>query len=397
MANGRLLLALMLAAPLTAAAWQNPPAQTPPAQNPPGQSPPTPPAQNPPPQTTPPPTTPPPATTQTAAGTGTPQPPEPAIPFSEWLAAFRVEARGKGISDATLDAAFAGVEPNPLVITRDRAQPELTRSLDEYITSMMSAKRMTGGAGAIVRAKATLAKVEAAYGIPASMMVAIWGLESNYGELTGSYSEITSLATLAYDSRRPALFRGELIEALRIVDKGLVTPDNFKGSWAGAIGQPQFMPSSFLRHAVDFDGDGKIDIWTSEADVLASMARYLSAAGWVKGERWGREVRITQPVMDAIDRQVPMRTSGCRALREMTKPQPLATWRKLGVKQLSGSRLPLGGMDASLVRGVKRNFLIYRNYETLLAYNCSNAYAIAAGLMSDEFASPKSSTTKNGR
>jgi membrane-bound lytic murein transglycosylase B len=321
-----------------------------------------------------------------------PVPEQPSVSFEDWLAAFKVEALAKGISEATFNAAFTGVQPNPLVITRDRAQPELTRSLDEYITSMMSARRMTGGADASLRAKTNLAKVEAQYGVPAPMMVAIWGLESNYGELTGTYSTIVSLATLAYDARRPALFRSELIEALRILEKGLVTTDKFMGSWAGAIGQPQFMPSSFLRHAVDFDGDGKIDIWTSEADVLGSMAQYLAAAGWVKGERWGREVQITRPVMDAIDRRVPMRTSGCRAIREMTKPQPLETWRALGVKLVDGARLPLADIDASLVRGAKRHFLVYRNYETLLAYNCSNAYAIAAGLMSDEFSPPGTRT-----
>jgi len=314
------------------------------------------------------------------------------VSFEDWLAALKVEARTKGISDATFDAAFAGVQPNPLVISRDRAQPELTRSLDEYVAGMMSAKRIAGGGEAAVRAKATLAKVEDTYGVSAPMMVAIWGLESNYGELTGTYSTIASLATLAYDARRPVLFRGELFEALRILEKGLVTPDKFLGSWAGAIGQPQFMPSSFLKHAVDFDGDGKIDIWNSEADVLASMAQYLSAAGWVRGERWGREVRITQTVMDAIDRQVPMRTSGCRSIRDMTKPQSLERWRTLGVKLTDGSPLPVADINASLVRGVKRHFLVYRNYETLLAYNCSNAYAIAAGLMSDEFTSPKATT-----
>src|SRR5215510_7643904 len=231
MPKGRFVLTLVLSAPLTVAGWQTPPpptppVQNPPAQNPPGQTPPaqtTPPAQNPPGQTSPPTS---PTTSPTQSATPPPQPPEPAMSFQEWLVGLRADARTKGVSDATLDAAFTGVEPNPLVITRDRAQPELTRSLDEYITSMMSAKRMTGGAGAIVRAKTTLAKVEAQYGVPAPMMVAIWGLESNYGELTGSYSEITSLATLAYDSRRPALFRTELIEALRILEKGLVTPEN---------------------------------------------------------------------------------------------------------------------------------------------------------------------------
>jgi len=363
-------------------AGQDPPRQAPPTQNPPAQTAPaqTPPTQPPPAQT--PPGAPIPAG-QEPARPAPPDPP-PAMPFDEWVAAARAEARTKGISDATIDAAFADLAPDPSVIARDRAQPELTQTLDDYVAARVSDKVLAQAGDVAVHARALLAKVEAAYGVPAPVMIAIWALESKFGQITGTRSTIVSLATLAYDGRRPALFRTEFFEALRIVDRGLVPLADLKGSWAGAIGQPQFMPSSFLRHAVDFDGDGRIDLWTSEADVLGSMAEYLHAAGWTKGERWGREVRISQAVMATIDQQVPLRTTGCRSQREMTTPQPLATWKKLGVRLASGGALPVvAGMDASLIRGVKRHFLVYRNYQALLAYNCSNAYAVSAGLIAD--------------
>jgi membrane-bound lytic murein transglycosylase B len=212
-------------------------------------------------------------------------------------------------------------------------------------------------------------------------MVAIWGLESNFGRFTGTYPTIRALATLAYDNRRP-LFRTELFHALTMVDRG-VQPADMKGSWAGAMGQPQFMPSSFVRHAVDFNEDGRIDIWSSPADVFGSMGSYLKNAGWVAGERWGREVRVSRTVLDRIDQQVPMRSGGCRAVRDMTAARPLGAWQELGVRLTSGQPLPVSTLDASLVRGSRRFFLVYRNYEALIDYNCSNSYALSAGLLAD--------------
>jgi membrane-bound lytic murein transglycosylase B len=151
------------------------------------------------------------------------------------------------------------------------------------------------------------------------------------------------------------------------------------------MGQPQFMPSSFIEHAVDFDDNGHIDIWSSAADVFGSMGHYLQHAGWTAGERWGREVRVSQAVLDAIDRRVPMRTGGCRAIRELTEPRPLSDWQALGVRLTSGEALPVSSiMAASLVRGVRRHFLVYRNYEAMIDYNCSNAYALSAGLLADQ-------------
>jgi membrane-bound lytic murein transglycosylase B len=149
------------------------------------------------------------------------------------------------------------------------------------------------------------------------------------------------------------------------------------------MGQPQFMPSSYLKHAVDFDGDGRADIWKTESDVFASIANYLKSAGWVEGERWGRQVRVSRRVLDRIEQQVPMRANGCRAVREMTQARPLSRWASLGVVLPTGQPLPKADMEASLVRGVNQHFLVYRNYHALLDYNCSNAYAVSAGMLAD--------------
>ena len=234
-----------------------------------------------------PPPPPPPVPTVTPTPTPTPT---PALSFEDWLGGVRSEALTKGISQATLDLAFSGLAPDPVIIARDRTQPELTQSLDEYVTARLNPKTLARAAEVAKTDKDVIDRVHATYGIPGPIMVAIWGLESNFGQFTGVRPVITALATLAYDGRRPALFRAELFQALAIVDRGLVNLPEFNGSWAGAIGQPQFMPSSFLKYAVDFDGDGKIDIWTSPADVLGSMANYLKTAGWTEGARWGREV-----------------------------------------------------------------------------------------------------------
>lgn len=305
-------------------------------------------------------------------------------PFDEWLAGLRAEAVAAGISEDTVEAALATVEaPEEVVVTRDRTQPERVQTLDEYLEQRLGARTVRTARELAGRHRALLGRVADRFGVPAPVLVAVWGLESNFGRFTGTYPTVAALATLAYDPRRSTLFRAELIEALRILDRGLVDLDDMKGSWAGAMGQPQFMPSSYLRHAVDFDEDGRPDIWQSEADVFASIANYLANAGWVAGERWGREVRVTRQVMDRLDREVPMRASSCGALRQITVDRPLADWQALGVRLASGADLPRAEMTASLVRGQNRNFLVYRNYLALLDYNCSNAYGISVGLLSD--------------
>lgn len=305
------------------------------------------------------------------------------VTFEAFVAGLRDEALTRGISAATVEATLTGIEPVTVVVTRDRSQPETTQSLDAYVQQRVTAGRIATGRKMLATHKALLGRVEERFGLPASIMVAIWGVESNFGSFTGSYPTIPALATLAWDGRRP-LFRSELFEALKIVESGRASASELKGSWAGAMGQPQFMPSSYLSHAVDFDEDGHANIWTSVPDVFASMANYLERSGWQRGVRWGREVRITKAVMAKVDRAVPMRTSGCRAFREMTVARPLAEWAKLGVTLPGGTALPKADMNASLVRGQSRNFLVYDNYHALIAYNCSHAYAVTVGTLADK-------------
>ena len=301
--------------------------------------------------------------------------------FEEFLTGVRAEAATMGLNSDKIDAALAKLSPEPVVIARDRAQPEAAQSLEAYVSQRLSARTIRTAREMATTHRDLLRRVEDSYGVPPPVMVAIWGLESNFGRFTGTYPTVKALATLAYDNRRP-LFRTELLQALVMIDRG-VAPGDMKGSWAGAMGQPQFMPSSFLRHAVDLDGNGRIDIWTSIPDVFGSMAHYLQNAGWMPGERWGREVQITAATLAKVDRDVPMREGGCRAVRAMTIARPLKEWKALGVRLPGGHPLPTAAIDASLVRGQKRFFLVYRNYDALLDYNCSSSYAVAVGLLSD--------------
>ena len=316
-------------------------------------------------------------------------PPVPQIPaqsFPDWLADVRKEAIGRGISQATVDAALTDIEPLPIVVQRDRTQAELIMSLDEYLKQHMT-KKVIGTAREMARThRELLGSIEKKYGIPPGVIVAIWGAESNFGKFSGSRPTIAALATLAYDPRRSSMFRDELFDALEIIDKGDVEASKMTGSWAGALGQPQFMPSSFLQFAQDFDGDGRRDIWNSTPDVFASIANYLGAHGWTRGQLWGREVRVPKGLPDRLATQAPLQSAGCLAERQMTIPLPLSRWRKLGVRTIRGARLPVADLDASLVSGIRRHFLVYPNYHALLQYNCVNAYGLMVGLLADEAA-----------
>ena len=319
-----------------------------------------------------------------------PAPPLTQPSFEEWLSAVRAEALTRGIREATLDGALAGLEPVPSVIERDRTQAELVQTLDQYLAQRLS-KKAVQTAQSMRRSQATLLKeVSEKYGVPQGILVSVWGLESNFGRFSGVRPTIATLATLAYDPRRGAMFRNELFDALKILDSGDVEPEAMRGSWAGALGQPQFMPSSFLLYAQDFDGDGKRDIWKSTPDVFASIANYLAAHGWNKAETWGREVRVPRAVLDGLPEHAPLQTGGCLARRQMTVPLPLADWKKLGVTTAAGGTLPAGDIDASLVSGVTRHFLVYPNYQALLSYNCVNAYGLSVGLLGDRAAAAPS-------
>ena len=315
-------------------------------------------------------------------------PPLPQPPFEEWLADVRTEAIARGIRADTVDRALTGLEPVATVIQRDRTQAEIVQTLDQYLAQRVTAKVVQTARTMHRTHGAVLQKASETYGIPSGILVAVWGLESNFGRFSGVRPTIATLATLAYDPRRSALFRKELFDALAILDSGDVEPAALKGSWAGALGQPQFMPSSFLLYAVDFDGDGRRDIWKSRPDVFGSIANYLAAHGWKKGQTWGREVSIPESLITRLPEVAPMQTSGCLARRQMTTPLPLAEWGRLGVRTAAARALPSADIQASLIMGDKRHFLVYPNYQALLEYNCVNAYGLSVGLLGDRATAP---------
>jgi membrane-bound lytic murein transglycosylase B len=312
-----------------------------------------------------------------------PAAPPAAVPFPDWLAQLRKDALARGITEKTVEAALTGVELQPVVVERDRTQAERTQTIDQYLKRRVDRKTVTTGRQMMSRHAALLAKIAAQYGVPANMIVSVWGLESNFGRFTGVRPTIASLATLAYDNRRAAMFREELFNALLILDRGDIEVETMKGSWAGAMGQPQFMPSSYLKYAEDYDHDGKRDIWGSEADVFASVANYLKRNGWVPGARWGRAVSVPAGAVEKIAAEAPRRATGCEAVRQMTEALPLPRWSALGVRTAQKQALPVSEMTASLFRAGARDFLVYDNYLVLLQYNCAHAYALAVGLLAD--------------
>ncbi len=305
-------------------------------------------------------------------------------PLDAWLAELRAEAARGGISAATLDAALQGLDILPVVIDRDRAQAEVTLTVDQYLRRRLTPRFVRTARTTLRTHRTVLRKVESRYGVAPPVVTAIWGLESNFGRFAGVRPTIPALVTLAYDGRRAELFRAELLAALTILERGDVSPDRLRGSWAGALGQPQFMPTTYLRDAVDFDGDGRRDIWASVPDVLGSIANYLRARGWTAGERWGREVRVSEQAAARIAAAVPLRrAAGCSALRVMTEPRPVRAWSALGVRLKAGGPLPASDLGASLLRLDGRTFLVYRNYEALLGYNCAHAYALSVAMLAD--------------
>jgi len=304
--------------------------------------------------------------------------------FAEWLSGLRSEAVARGISEATVDAALATVsEPEPTVIERDRTQAETVLTVDKYVARQLKPSVIRTARERFAMHKALLTEVGERYGVPPRLIVGIWGLESNFGKFSGVRPTIGALATLAWDPRRSTLFRNELFDALAILDHGDIDLDRMRGSWAGAMGQPQFMPSSFLKWAEDFDGDGRRDIWSSPADVFASIANYLKGHGWTSGQAWGREVKISRDAQHRIMSDVARRNGSCQARRDMSVALPLSEWQRLGVRTLAGRALPKQDLMASLVSGGKRSFLVYPNYDALLEYNCAHAYAVAVALLAD--------------
>ena len=309
--------------------------------------------------------------------------------FAGWLAGFRSEALAAGVRPATLDAMLANLRYSPRVVELDRAQPDDSGTVarfDDYVARRVEPVRIGRGRAAKVRHATKLAELEAATGVPAKMVLGIWGMESSYGAVTGTFDVVRSLASLAYDGRRRALFTHELIAALTIVDRGLADPAKLRGSWAGAMGQPQFLPSSFVAYARDGDGDGRADIWDSGDDVAASIANYLATKGWRRGEAWG--VAVTLPAGFDRDRvrNLVAPVACARVLAKHSRWIAVADWRALGLTLGEGRAWPDDKALATLVEPDGPGgaaYLTLGNYRVLLDYNCSNFYALSVGLLGD--------------
>lgn len=297
--------------------------------------------------------------------------------FTTWLRALRSEARQQGIRAQTLDTALAGLQPIPRVIELDRRQPEFTMTLTEYLQRVVTSKRIQHGQRLFKTHHALLRKIGAAYQVQPRFIAALWGLETSYGRITGGFSVIGSLATLAYDGRRSKFFRRELFNALWILDQGHIDLQAMQGSWAGAMGQNQFMPSSFRQYAVDYDGDGRKDIWTTLPDVFASTANYLDRAGWRGHQTWGRQVQLP-PDLDS-------------KLLGLKIRKPLPAWQTLGIRRINGGDLPQQPLQASLLQpggAESPAFLVYHNFRAILRWNRSNYFALAVGKLADALRDP---------
>ena len=289
-----------------------------------------------------------------------------------WLGGFRQRARAAGIPETVLNDALTGLHYDEDVIRRDRSQSEFTKTIWEYLDTAASDARIANGRAMLREHAALLDRIEARYGVDKEIVTAIWGLESAYGTFRGSVPTIQALASLAYDGRRAAFFEGELLSALKILAAGDTVPARMQGSWAGAMGHTQFMPSSFLTYAQDFNGDGRRDIWGDDpADALASTAAYLAQSGWTTGAPWGVEIRLPEGFDYAL--------TGERVEKPVTK------WQALGLRTVAGGDLPEQGPASVLLPGGAQGaaFLIFANFRVIERYNTADAYVIAVGHLAD--------------
>ncbi|HWV15060.1 MAG TPA: lytic murein transglycosylase [Cellvibrio sp.] len=298
-----------------------------------------------------------------------------AAEFSACVNSLSEKARLAGISPGTIANSLARASLSPRVLELDRQQPEFTTTFADYLNRRVTTQRVEQGRALLVKHRALLDAVAQQYGVPAPYLLAFWGLETNYGSFFGNMSVMNSLATLACDQRRSDYFTAELISALRIIDEGAITPEKMLGSWAGAMGHVQFMPSAFLKHAVDYDGDNKRDLWNSTPDAMASAAKFLQSLGWHPSERWGREVKLplSFPFLEA----------------GLKNSKSLSEWSRLGVMRADNTPLPQTDVQASLLvpSGHKGPvFLVYDNFNVIMRWNRSEFYAIAVGYLADRIA-----------
>ncbi len=294
--------------------------------------------------------------------------------FARFLATVRAEGAARGLPAAVLDAALGGLTPDPQVLALIAHQPEFTLPWPVYAGRAISPARIAAGRAARRRVAPLLPVLERDFGVPSAILLGIWGIESNYGATPGNFPAIRSLATLAYGSARPAFFRAELFAALEIIRRQGLSPATLAGSYAGALGQPQFMPSAYLRYAVDFNQDGSADIWHDEADVLASIANYLKDNGWTPGLAWGAPLAAGAP------------PAGSAASSGQTGPLPLAVWRARGVREAARLGSPEAKARLLLPRGGQKPFLVTANFDVIKEYNHSDFYALAVALLGERIA-----------
>lgn len=294
--------------------------------------------------------------------------------FSSWRAALRSDALQQGISPQLFDQAFTGLTPDPEVLAADQSQPEFSRPVWEYLDSAVSSWRVARGKALLAEHARTLSAIEAHYQVDPSILVAVWGMESSFGRHTGNKSVIRSLATLAYEGRRNEFWRTQLIAALQILQEGDISISDMQGSWAGAMGQTQFIPSTYRQYAVDFDGNGRRDIWHSSADALASAANYLHLSGWQHQQPWGFAVQLPAQGFDY-------------ALADGQQDKTIQQWLTLGVNSRDTIDLhSLAEQPARLFLPSGHQgpaYLLLSNFRSILKYNNSTAYALAIGLLSD--------------
>ena len=297
---------------------------------------------------------------------------QPTEPFSAFLQRMTARATAEGVSPGTVQRAFAGLQPNERVVELDQSQPEFTRTFWQYMDNAISDRRVTEGEARYGQYRALLDRVERDYGVPGNYLIAFWGLETNFGGYMGEFDVIRALATLTYHGRRAELFGAELIAALHLIDQGWVRRDQLFGSWAGAIGNTQFLPTTYRRFAVDYDGDGRRDLFASLPDAFASSANYLSRIGWDTGYIWGREVTLPA----GFD----------WTLADLSVQRPLADWRQMGVRRLDGGALPDAAIDGSVLLPMGHRgpaFLVYNNFRVIMQWNRSVPYAVAVGHLAD--------------
>ena len=293
--------------------------------------------------------------------------------FNIWISELRSEAIKKGISENTFDNAMNNIVILDKVKKLDKKQPERVITFIDYHKRTVNEKRIKIGREKFNLHKNEIIDIANKYGVQARFILAIWGIETNYGSYTGSFSVISSLTSLAYNGRRAKFFRNQLLDALEILDKGYIELKDMKGSWAGAMGQSQFMPSSYLEYAQDFDNDGKKDIWNNYGDVFASIAFYLKSHGWDSTKTWGREVNVPLKILKLYK-------------DNYTGPESLKYWSDIGIKKINGEDLPNSNLKANLILpdGTKgKAFLVYKNSYIIKKYNASTYYALSVGILSD--------------